>query len=167
MAALAVIVPAMVEWQHDHIAAARAAEKPHWVVNCDGSNRLVRPLPPPAPLPGWTHLIIIGAFGLVGVTVELGVRKQLDLARNGLEAEATIDEVEHVRRGRSDYYLARWSFIAADQKLYHGKCTINEYDAMALHMGTRVPVYYDIVNPKRNRIEHALRAVQWDQPATA
>ncbi len=156
-----------ITWQREHLAEARAGEKPHWVADCDGAYKLVQPAPPPGPLSPWLIPSLVGMTAFFGVAMELSVRRQLELARNGLEGEAIVDSVTSRRGGRSEHHSARWSFIAADQKLYHGSSTISGIDAEVLQTGSRVVVYYDATNPSRNRIENALWAVEWDQPATA
>jgi hypothetical protein len=108
---------------------------------------------------------MMGMLALFGVGAELGVRRQMELARSGVMVEAIVDDVHRRRTSRHDLW-AKWSFVTPDHKHHHGSGRINDLDATVLQMGSRVRVFYDPSNPRRNRIENGMWAVEWDEPAS-
>ena len=153
-------LPLVFVYDGAYTAQAQAAEKPHWKENGDGSRTWVRPQPAGERQAAWSIAAAMGLLSLGGAVVEYAVRRQISLVRDGLETEAIIDEVIW-HGGDNSHYTAKWSFIAADNKIYHGHLRINDTDAMVLQMGSRVRVFYDPAKPKRNRIDNTLWAVEW------
>jgi hypothetical protein len=139
-------------------ASAATPAKVTYAYTCDGRRIAHAPRKPLDPsVFGWAG----GAVALAGVLAEWSVRRQIDLVRRGSVAEAIVDEVHH-KRSRHDSNWMRYGFGDAHGQWHSGKSTIGECDAAVLSTGSRVLVFYDPANPRRNLPEQGLWAVTWD-----
>jgi hypothetical protein len=155
----AVGLPIFGAYREANPAPASAAEPVRYVTRCDGTRVA---LPPRRPIDPQFFTWAGVAVGAVAVVTELRVRGQIDLVRRGRVAEAIVDEV-HVANRRHDYNWMKYGFIAEDGSAHHGRCSIDQTDAMALGVGSRAVVFYDPANPGRNIPEVSLWAVTWEE----
>jgi hypothetical protein len=108
-------------------------------------------------------LIFAAAVCAIGaVALEVQIRRQLDLARNGIKVEAIIDEVIDPRWTSRDAILAEFHFFTIDGEWTDGKCHIESIDKTALRRGARAEIFYDPANPTRHQLMLRMWGVEWE-----
>jgi hypothetical protein len=110
-----------------------------------------------------TTMISIAAGGfLCALVSECEVRRQLHLAREGVEVEGLIESMFCVSR-KNDRWWARYTFRTLEGQWTKGSSMVSSLDAAALERGSAVTVLYDAQAPKRSRIVNAMWAVTWEE----
>jgi hypothetical protein len=110
------------------------------------------------------NLTIVASVVLIAAAaLEVQIRRQLSLARNGEPAEAIIDEVIDHRWQRDGGIFAEYHFLTPDGQWIDGRCHIDSTDALTVARGNHMEVLYDPANPKRNQLLLRLWGVEYEE----
>jgi hypothetical protein len=102
-----------------------------------------------------------GVLAIAAVLVELWLRRQRALARDGTAATATVTGIRPVRGKRPQRFQVSYRFEPPSAAPFEGRAVLAGADAGRLQSGDPLTVLYDPHEPRRNCLQMGLTAVRF------
>jgi hypothetical protein len=93
--------------------------------------------------------------------IELVIRRQIWLAKNGEVVRGTVAEVRRLSN-RNDNHIAVYYFAPPGRSAIESRGHISEPLSEVLRPGSDIEIVYDPNNPNRNAILDSLWAIEWE-----